>query len=260
MKEIVDELLEVLGKNYTDVAKQGIRHIPTISYGNLLERIIEDKGSSSLSEIFPEMSRVVSAKILLNIFPIKNSKEHWFTFLLSVLNKKHCSRCNITKHSNEFHSNTLKLDGKESLCKDCRNLLRKATYLNNRDTELAQCKLYKTLNSEIIKEKNKVYYEEHKQEAFARSAKRRAMRLHATVPWSNYDEINLIYTKCPESYHVDHIIPLQGELVCGLHVEHNLQYLTAKENLSKGNRFDTASYSHTTEYTPPYKVPSIEII
>jgi hypothetical protein len=59
---------------------------------------------------------------------------------------------------------------------------------------------------------------------------------NATPKWANLDKIKEIYMNCPKGYHVDHIIPLQGVGICGLHVENNLQYLPAIENIRKGNR------------------------
>jgi hypothetical protein len=49
-------------------------------------------------------------------------------------------------------------------------------------------------------------------------------------------EISAFYRACPAGYHVDHILPLQGDTVSGLHVIQNLQYLTAEANIAKGNR------------------------
>ena len=52
------------------------------------------------------------------------------------------------------------------------------------------------------------------------------------------EEANAIFKDYGILFHVDHIIPLRGKLVSGLHVEDNLQVLSAKENLSKNNRYE----------------------
>ncbi len=69
------------------------------------------------------------------------------------------------------------------------------------------------------------------------NAQRRAAKLKATPLWVDIDAIRKIYSSCPKGYHVDHIIPLQGKNVCGLHIAENLQILSAKENITKGNKF-----------------------
>ena len=78
------------------------------------------------------------------------------------------------------------------------------------------------------------------------TAKRRAAQLERTVPWADLVSIQAIYSEAKRltettgvKHHVDHVIPLQGELVSGLHVESNLQVLTAQENCSKSNKFNT---------------------
>lgn len=65
-----------------------------------------------------------------------------------------------------------------------------------------------------------------------------------TPKWADAKKINLIYENCRNisietgiQHHVDHIIPLRGKNVCGLHVENNLRIITADENRNKGSKF-----------------------
>jgi hypothetical protein len=74
-----------------------------------------------------------------------------------------------------------------------------------------------------------------------------AAKLNRTPVWANHDWIRHAYevaadmtAKMGEPFHVDHIIPLQGKTVSGLHVYENLQVLPGVENLRKSNKFATA--------------------
>ena len=80
----------------------------------------------------------------------------------------------------------------------------------------------------------------------ANTAKRKASKLQQTPSWSETEEIAELYSWAAHlqkvtgiQMHVDHIVPLQGKHVSGLHCVDNLKVITAKENLAKGNRHES---------------------
>ena len=118
---------------------------------------------------------------------------------------------------------------------------------NNKERILKYHKEYRLKNKHKIKEytlKNKdkinktyrLYHLNNPHISKNKTSKRRATKLNATPKFANLDKIKEIYKNCPKGYHVDHIVPLQGDNVCGLHVEWNLQYLTPYDNKSKSNK------------------------
>ena len=83
----------------------------------------------------------------------------------------------------------------------------------------------------------------HHAQCLADSAARRAGLKRATPKWADRKAIKSIYKECLSrnknnsiAFEVDHIIPLNGKLVSGLHVHWNLQIIEAKENRSKSNK------------------------
>lgn len=109
--------------------------------------------------------------------------------------------------------------------------LRRARYEKNREKELAQCKEYQHNNPAYRNKKN---------------ATRRVAYVLAIPKWLTFiqqAQIEEFYEiaraktmQTGERYHVDHIIPLRGKNVSGLHVPWNLQVLSGRENNQKFNK------------------------
>jgi hypothetical protein len=98
-------------------------------------------------------------------------------------------------------------------------------------------------NPEYLKE----HYKANKERYVAARARRRAAQESATPTWLTaidkamiqemYDVSEARYIQTGIKHHVDHIVPINGKGVAGMHVPWNLQVITAHENLSKGWRF-----------------------
>lgn len=106
----------------------------------------------------------------------------------------------------------------------------------NTEKANAQKLAWALANPEIVKETKRKYVKKNLKLYRAQCAKRHAAKMKRTPKWADLKEIKNIYLNCPDGYEVDHIVPLQGTNVCGLHVSYNLQYLTKNENRAKGNR------------------------
>lgn len=90
----------------------------------------------------------------------------------------------------------------------------------------------KTRSAVRVKKWKKDNWQEYK--AYLATRKKRVKQ--ATPSWANLDAVKDFYMNCPKGFHVDHILPINGKNVSGLHIMENLQYLDAIENLKKSNK------------------------
>lgn len=99
-------------------------------------------------------------------------------------------------------------------------------------------------NPEKRKTSTKKWRDNNQGKVLAATIKRRSDKDNRTPPWFEKEEVSELYKlaagirKTGIAVHVDHVIPLRGELVSGLHCLANLQIMTAKGNMEKGNAFE----------------------
>lgn len=163
-----------------------------------------------------------------------------------------CSKCSEDKVPSEFFKDNNRSDGLTLWCKLCRKIARrgKPRTQNAIDYNLQ----YYERNRERLLDKARNWHREqnyqtserwrlnNKSKAAAGTARYRALKNKATPAWltaEQHQEIQLIYDRAAElGLFVDHIVPLRGKIVCGLHVPWNLQMLTRSANSKKSNTFN----------------------
>jgi len=117
---------------------------------------------------------------------------------------------------------------------------------NNKERRAEQKRAHAQRTDAYIKARYKEYYKENYPRMLAKRNKQHADKLLRTPKWLTEDdywmieqayEIAALRTQLFDfSWHVDHVLPLRGKTVSGLHVPTNLQVIPWKENLRKGNR------------------------
>jgi len=159
---------------------------------------------------------------------------------------KKCYHCKKTKPLGDYYKNKTRSDGLQSHCKVCHKIRKKSHYENNKDLYYENNVTWVANNPDKVKAKAKRHRQSPDGYAYynSRNALQRSIKQNATPDWVDKEDLKGMYTLakrlenlCGVSYHVDHIVPLNGENICGLHVPWNLQILEAKMNLSKGNSY-----------------------
>ena len=160
---------------------------------------------------------------------------------------KVCTKCRSELDEAMFHKDSNRKDGLACWCKPCVRINSKNHYKNQCPKKRLEAKrAWQDKNREHVNKYNEQWRKDNPHKHAARQRKRAASKLFATPPWLTKDqeqEMQSLYALCKKfealfkvNYHVDHIVPLKGKNVCGLHVPWNLQILEEKFNLRKSNK------------------------
>ena len=180
---------------------------------------------------------------------------------------KTCTKCDHTLNNSEFYRKKSGQEQRREICKTCTNYSNKKNlkkyrsknserlnqqkrewYSRNKEEVKAYMEVYRYNNKEHAAIVQKAWIENNKERhraiKNACNAQRRFSKKCATVEWADKAEIKKIYLAAQMlsletgvEHHVDHIVPLINDKVCGLHCEDNLQVLPWYDNIAKGNSF-----------------------
>jgi hypothetical protein len=161
-----------------------------------------------------------------------------------------CKNCGVdgalfrekfSKQNNKFY--------KQPNCKDCDFKKHKSWVNTNRQRvrELCMSSYFKRTGGRKRRSSSQMTDELRKQYALEKSQMRATRAKQARVQWDReltsfvmQEAIDLqkrLYLLTGIKHHIDHVVPLRGKNVCGLHVWNNLAVIPMTDNLKKGNNF-----------------------
>jgi hypothetical protein len=163
---------------------------------------------------------------------------------------KHCYKCLTFKLPTEFGNNKSRKDGLSDECKPCKRKQDREYAAKNREVAKKRASEWYYNNYKYALEQRKIIGKtwrlSNRDKNAAKSTRYRSNKLKAMPKWlteEHHKQIESFYWLAKlqkeltdEKFHVDHIVPLKGKTVCGLHVPWNLQVIPELENIRKGNK------------------------
>jgi hypothetical protein len=158
--------------------------------------------------------------------------------------EKRCVTCGVIKFLDNFYNEKKNADGRMRQCIECNKAERAIYRQNNREKERIRSRLYGGENKELVKNRVKRWRKNNPGKNRALRRMREVQRIYACPPWAqkglireqilaHYLHAEWLESVTEEKMHVDHIVPLCSDFVCGLHVPANLIVLTAEDNMRK---------------------------
>lgn len=169
-----------------------------------------------------------------------------------LIYKGTCARCGVEVIR-------FKADGVTDRCDRCRNQdmyklarskrpdLGKVAYAKRREKSIAEAKAWAQKNRAKRRQHANNWHKRHRDKSSAAFYKYMAAKNNRMPAWADLDAIRVFYeiarrvTKCTGiRFEVDHVIPLRGRTVSGLHVPTNLRVIPKSMNSKKSNLHEAA--------------------
>lgn len=229
LENVVVQVLDEIGVFADDLAIDSYR----ITYEELITSLIVFNSikASALALNIPEsaLEHRINRK-LKYIFPAKRASAPWGMCLLESVYLRRCNICKKIFPFENFSTVASYGSGLNNKCKTC---------------DVIRSQSYQRANSESIRDSRHKQYLNNKEYYLEKSALRRVKLANAgrtlTLSDKEHKQVLDFYKNTPEGCHVDHIVPIEHPLVCGLHCIANLQYLSARDNLAKSNKFTVSA-------------------